>query len=374
MWRYANPVAIHWTDDLAALLPTLISPGKGLLFAYSSGFLETMDAGLRRGLLAGIPVYSEIETNPTLAQVQRAIDFARPLAPDWILAIGGGSVLDTAKIVRLALARDCPRIDDLLDAIPPRTAGGRGPQLVAVPTTHGTGAELTMWTTVWDKEKGRKHSLSHPGIYPDIAAYCPQLTHGLPLPISFATTLDALAHAMEALWNRNENPVSDEMAFAAVKLISDNLEGLANPVSAEVRANLLRASLFAGLAFANTKTAAAHSISYPLTLRWGIPHGIACSMPLLPLWRINAPHIPAKAERLRLLLGGEDVAAALARLQRFVADRMPYSLRAYGAGPADLDALVRESFTKGRMDNNRVALDPADVRAILEAILDPPRG
>jgi alcohol dehydrogenase class IV len=194
------------------------------------------------------------------------------------------------------------------------------------------------------------------------------------LPVSLATTLDALAHAMEALWNRNQNPLSDEMAFVAVKLISENLEGLAEPVPAAVRANLLRASLFAGLAFANTKTAAAHSISYPLTLRLGIPHGIACSMPLLALWRINAPQIPDKSERLRLLLGGADVAAVLARLQRFAAARTAYSLRAYGAGPADLDALVRESFTKGRMDNNLVALTQADVRAILEAILDPPRA
>ena len=373
MWRYANPVAIHWTDDLAALLPTLIAPGKGLLFAYSSDFLKTADAGLRRGLLAGVPVFSTIETNPTLEQVQQAMDFARPIDPDWILAVGGGSVLDTAKVVRLALACGCSRLDDLPASVS-RGAGKRGPLLAAVPTTHGTGAELTMWTTVWDREKGRKHSLSFPGMYPDIAVYCPSLTHSLPLPVSFATTLDALSHALEALWNRNENPVADEFALAAATLVFENLEGLADPVPAAVRANLLRASLFAGLAFSSTRTAAAHSISYPLTLRFGVPHGIACSMPLLPLWRINAPQIPAKAERLRLLLGGEDAAAALGRLQRFVAARMPYSLRAYGAGPADLDALVRESFTKGRMDNNRVALEPADVRAILEAILDPPRG
>jgi alcohol dehydrogenase class IV len=162
------------------------------------------------------------------------------------------------------------------------------------------------------------------------------------------------------------------MAFAAVKLISENLEGLVEPVPAAVRANLLRASLFAGLAFANTKTAAAHSISYPLTLRLGIPHGIACSMPLLALWRINAPQIPAKSERLRLLLGGADIPAVLARMQRFVAARIPFSLAAYGASLADLDALARESFTKDRMDNNLVTLNQADVRAILKAILNSP--
>ena len=369
MWRYTNPVAIHWTKDLEALLPALIAPGKGLLFVYSPRFLETITAGLLSGLLDGVPVYSDIETNPSLGQVQRAIDFAHPINPDWILAIGGGSVLDTAKAVRLALASGCLHIDDLLDEIPQGT-GARGPLLVAVPTTHGTGAELTMWTTIWDKGGGRKRSLSHFKNYPDIAVYCPSLTHSLPLPVSFASSLDALAHAMEALWNRNENPVSDELAMAAIKLFFENLECLADPIPDPVRENLLRASLFAGLAISNTKTAAAHSISYPLTLRFGIPHGIACSMPLLPLWRINAPQIRAKAEQLRLLLGGVDVAAALERMQRFVAARIPFSLTAYGAGPADLDALVRESFTKGRMDNNLVTLNQADVRAILKAILN----
>jgi alcohol dehydrogenase len=300
--------------------------------------------------------------------VQQAIDAARPIRPDWILAVGGGSVLDTAKIVRLALA--CGRFDirELLQS-EPAEAGARLPLLIAVPTTHGTGAELTMWTTVWDRESGRKLSLSHPRNYPDIAAYCPPLTYGLPLSVSIATTLDALAHALESLWNRNGNPVSDELALAAVSSIFTSLELLADPVPPAARKELLRASMFAGLAFANTRTAAAHSISYPLTLRLGIPHGIACAMTLPALWRINAPRMPAKAERLRRLLGGEDMSTALERKLHFVSTRVPFTLSAYGAGPADLEALARESRTKGRMENNLVELDQADVLAILAAIL-----
>jgi alcohol dehydrogenase len=365
MWSYANPVAIHWTDDLAALLPSLLPQGQGLLIAYPQ-FREPGAAGLLSGQLNGVPLFNGIENNPTPGQVQQAIDFALPIGPQWILAIGGGSVLDTAKLVRLALARDCRRIDELLE-MAPREPSAPGPRLLAIPTTHGTGAEMTMWTTVWDKGNGRKLSLSHPGNYPDIAVYSPPMTYSLPLPVSFATTLDALAHALEALWNRNANPVSDELASAAVRLVAENLERLADPVPHEVRANLLRASMLAGLAFSNTKTAAAHSISYPLTLRLGIPHGIACAMTLAALWRMNAPKMPDKAERLRLQLGGEDVARILECRLRFVAARMPFTLSAYGAKPDDLATLVRESFTKGRMDNNLVDLSPSDVRAILEA-------
>ncbi|MFH2108509.1 MAG: phosphonoacetaldehyde reductase [Chrysiogenia bacterium] len=372
MWHYTNPVVIHWTDDLAATLPALIIPGKGLLFVYSPAFLNTLAADSRLDWLGRVPVYSDIEANPTEDNMQQALDFAQQIAPDWILAVGGGSVIDTAKVVRLALACGCTHINDLLAAIP-TGIGNRGPLLAAAPTTHGTGAELTMWATIWDKKDSRKHSLSHPGMWPDFAVYCPALTRSLPLSASFASSLDALAHAMEALWNRNENPLSDEFALAAAKLVLENIELLTDPVPDSVRANLLRASLFAGLAFSNTKTAAAHSISYPLTLRFGIPHGIACSMPLLPLWNINAPQIPAKANRMRILLDGTDVAESLGRMQRFVASRMPFSLSAYGVGPADLDALVRESFTKGRMDNNIVALKKADVRAILKTILNPPQ-
>jgi phosphonate metabolism-associated iron-containing alcohol dehydrogenase len=361
MWRYANPVAIHWGEDLAPMLRPLLPPGEGLLIAYPE-----FQAAAAAGFLEGIQSYRGVETNPTPDQVQRAIDAARPLSPAWILAVGGGSVLDTAKLVRLALAMDCHSIHELLRSVP-AASKSRRPLLIAVPTTHGTGAELTQWTTVWDKGGGRKLSLSHPGNYPDIAIYSPAMTYGLPLPVSFSTTLDALAHALEALWNRNANPVSDELASAAVRLVTENLELLADPVPPGVRANLLRASLFAGLAFSNTRTAAAHSLSYPLTLRFAIPHGIACAMTLPALWRINAPHMPLKAERLRLLLGGEDFANSLERLLHFVADRLPFTLAAYGASASDLATLVRESFTKGRMDNNLVDLRPADVRAILEA-------
>jgi Alcohol dehydrogenase, class IV len=160
MWRYANPVAIHWTGDVTRLLPGLLPSGKGVLFAYPQ-FREPDAAGLLSGPLDGVPVFSGIENNPTPGQVQQAIDFAFPLRPQWILAIGGGSVLDTAKLVRLALACDCRRIDELLE-LTPREPRPPGPLLLAIPTTHGTGAELTMWTTVWDKGGGRKLSLSHP--------------------------------------------------------------------------------------------------------------------------------------------------------------------------------------------------------------------
>ena len=241
MWRYANPVTIHWTSDVSQLLLNLLPPGQGVLFAYPQ-FQEPFAASLLGGPLNGVPVFNGIESNPTPDQVQLAIDFALAIAPRWILAIGGGSVLDTAKLVRLALAGGCQRIDELLETVPGEPLAP-SPLLVAIPTTHGTGAELTMWTTVWDKGGGRKLSLSHPNNYPDIAIYSPALTYSLPLPLSFTTTLDALSHALEALWNRNGNPVSDELASAAVQLVSENLERLADPVPHPVRANLLRASL-----------------------------------------------------------------------------------------------------------------------------------
>lgn len=363
MWRYANPVAIHWGDDWAPLLRSLLPPGQGLLISYPQ-----FPAAAAAGPLEGVPSFSAIETNPTPEQMQQAIDAARPLRPQWILAVGGGSVLDTAKVVRLALASGRFAVRELLQPLSANVGAAR-PLLIAAPTTHGTGAELTMWATVWDKEGGRKLSLSHPGNFPDMAAYCPPLTYGLPLPVSIATTLDALAHALESLWNRNGNPVSDELAAAAVGLIFANLELLADPVPPAARAELLRASMFAGLAFANTRTAAAHSISYPLTLRLGIPHGIACAMTLPALWRINAPRMPEKAARLRRLLGNEDMSAVLERKLHIAAASVPFTLSAYGAGPADLEALARESFSKGRMENNLVDLDTAGVRAILETIL-----
>ena len=134
----------------------------------------------------------------------------------------------------------------------------------------------------------KKYSISHPDLYPSSAILDGQLTLSLPLTTSIVTIMDALSHSFESIWNKNANPISTKYAIEAIKVILSNIDELKNnPKNNKIRTKILIASNKAGLAFSNTKTAASHAISYPLTQYYGIPHGIAASMPLIPLLKIN---------------------------------------------------------------------------------------
>ena len=156
--------------------------------------------------------------------------------------------------------------------------------IYAFPTTSGTSSELTHWATVWDNDAFIKHSLSSEILYPKEAFYDPRLTLSLSRETTIHTALDALSHAFESIWNNNANAISTHHALRSIEIILRDLPALAeNLQSLELRTNIMQASMCAGLAFSNTQTALAHALSYPLTMRFGTAHGLACSfsLPLL---------------------------------------------------------------------------------------------
>jgi phosphonate metabolism-associated iron-containing alcohol dehydrogenase len=153
--------------------------------------------------------------------------------------------------------------------------------LIAVPTTSGTGSEVTGWATVWHRAAGKKYSLHLPETWPEAALVDPELTLSLPAGPTLASGLDALSHALESIWNIHANPVSDGHAVGAARLVLETLPKLMLDLrDAELRRRMALAALTAGLAFSNTRTALAHSISYDMTIHHGLPHGIACSFTL----------------------------------------------------------------------------------------------
>jgi phosphonate metabolism-associated iron-containing alcohol dehydrogenase len=153
--------------------------------------------------------------------------------------------------------------------------------LIAVPTTSGTGSEVTGWATVWHKAAGKKYSLHLPETWPEAALVDPELVLSLPAGPTLSAGLDALSHALESVWNINANPVSDNHAVNAARAVLATLPALMkNLGDIELRSRMALAALTAGLAFSNTRTALAHSISYDMTIRHGLPHGIACSFTL----------------------------------------------------------------------------------------------
>ena len=287
-WKYNNPVKIVFSKYFYKEFSAIISKNNNVLILCSNRFKNTENFKKTSDTIEQYSVFTEIEENPSLKSCNKAIEFAFKLKPEVIIAIGGGSVIDTAKIIRMAIIKSIKKTETLIEDN--TKVVNNDIQLIAIPTTHGSSSELTMWATVWDKINNKKFSVSDKTNYPDFAIYDLKLFNSLPIDISINTSLDALSHSFEALWNKNSNSISDNFAINSIKIIIDNIGDISNITPLETREQLILASIYAGLAFSNTKTGAAHSISYPLTLKYNIPHGIACFMPLYHLLKIQ--HLP----------------------------------------------------------------------------------
>jgi len=363
---YFNPVKVIEANDWRVVLSNSISELNinSLLVISSSGNIKRNDL---LNIFDERIIFSDIENNPTFESCQRAIDFSRNSNYDGVIALGGGSVMDTAKTVLAALGNKKYSITDLLSAkldFPNRIPA------IFIPTTHGTASEVTMWGTIWNMKEKRKYSIAYPELYPDIAILDGSLTLSMQLDLSITTVLDALSHCFEAIWNKNANQKSTDFAIEAISIILQNVELLKkNPQDIEIRNKLLKASNLAGLAFSNTKTAAAHSMSYPLTISYGIPHGIACSMPIIPLLRINEKAIQNELEKICYELHIQSL-SELERLILRIADGViDYSLSEWGVKQTEIDDIVRLSFTKSRMENNIVDLSKKDIKLVFESLL-----
>jgi len=367
-WSYYNPVKIQYSDDyiqsIAEYLKTFDKTLNTVLFCYQ-WFENTERFDCLIQALNKPVVYSDIEENPSLTSCQKAIDAIKNTNVEIIIAIGGGSVIDTAKVVRASLYKNVFDVNELFKKAP---INKNIPKLIAVPTTHGTGSEVTMWATVWDKEKKEKKSLSEIENYPTMALYDVSMVKDLPVKISITTTMDALSHAFEAIWNKNRNPVSTQYAIQAIKLIYENIGEIQDNTSYETRRNLLIASAYAGLAFSNTRTAAAHSMSYPLTLKYNIPHGIACSMPLKPLLNINYKLISHDICKILYMLNVKDIVEFWDKIYSFIGNKIKFTLCEYGVSKKDLEWLASISSTKGRIENNLVDLEMEDIYKILKSM------
>jgi phosphonate metabolism-associated iron-containing alcohol dehydrogenase len=283
-WQYHNPVAIHFGVDVLDTLPSVLRGRSASIVTFPEAQEFKLLPRLRE--LVGtslVGVVDRTQSNPDvdgLDTLYRA--FWREQADsEVIVAVGGGSALDTAKALMVGTQ------SGEFDALVTLLATGkpfkphRVKALIAIPTTSGTGSEVTGWATVWHRAASKKYSLHLPETWPEAALVDPALTLSLPPGPTLAAGLDALSHALESIWNVNANPVSDNHAVNAARLVLATLPALMkNLGDLALRSDMARAALTAGLAFSNTRTALAHSISYDMTMHHGLPHGIACSFTL----------------------------------------------------------------------------------------------
>ena len=313
--------------------------------------------------------FAEVPPNPTIRSCSEAFEAVRAARPEVLIALGGGSVIDTAKAVaaQQASGGESGWLASHLREAVPIPERFEPPAIIAVPTTAGTGSEVTMWGTIWDEETLGKHSISHPGLYPEAALLQPSLTHSVPRATTVASALDALSHAMEAIWNRSANPVSGAMAIGAIGRIPAALRRvLEAPDDPDARRVLLEGSLLAGLAISNTRTALAHSISYPLTAELGLPHGIAASMTLPEILAEVGRGAPDVGATVAEALGATSVSDAASGLyELFDAAGTAEFVRRHVPRPDVLEQLRGGFIAPGRAENFVLPVDQASASALL---------
>lgn len=265
--------------------------GKSVLLVTDPGLrqLGLADPAIASLEAAGhsVAVFDKVEADPSRDTLLQAVEFGREAGATGVLGFGGGSSLDVAKLVALLLGSG----EDLDEAWGVAQAKGPRLPLVLVPTTAGTGSEVTPVSiiTVGAEEK---RGVSSPVILPDIAVLDADLTVGLPAHITAATGVDAMVHAIEAYASKsaNNNPLSKMLAREALRLLGANIEtAVFNGQDKDARGAMLLGSMLAGQAFANSPVAAVHALAYPIGGTFHIPHGLSNALVLPHVLRFNAP-------------------------------------------------------------------------------------
>ncbi len=256
--------------------------GRKTLLITSQGFVK-------RGLVAKIKsvcnsiidVFSDVKSHPEFKDLEVAYKAIHQNEFELILAIGGGSVLDAAKYLSVHTETKSSTFVTAMIKGKAEKKDYKTIPIISIPTTAGTGSEITPWATIWDMDEKKKYSLHLPELFSEIALYDPSLTLSVPKDITIQTGLDTLSHALESIWNKNANEITINYAIQSAKLIMEYLPKLADDLeNLTYRTQILKACMYAGLAFSNTQTAIAHAISYYITAHKGVPHGIACSFTL----------------------------------------------------------------------------------------------
>jgi len=364
----AGPGAVAAVPDVVAEILGSAAAETAILAVFGTG---STGAPWRARMIARLrshvrDVHEHTPGGATPERIAAVVEAVRESGARLIVAAGGGSVMDAAKAASARLERD--------------GAGGIG--VVAVPTTPGSGAEVTPFATVWDAEAGRKRSEGGPGALPVCAVVDPELTMSLP-PGELATSvLDTIVQGAEAAWSTGSTPESIALGLSAVALAADNLEhALRRPRQIGRRVALSLAGLYGGQAIGLAHTGACHALSYPLTLRYGLRHGHACALSIGALLAFNADvsaadcadrrgpdHVRRVIGRIVAALGATTPAEAAARIDRL---RALGGLASYSESGIDTPLLVREALTYDRLGNNPRRLDGAALERLLTTLEAP---
>lgn len=358
----------------------VLATAKGPVFLITdSGMMKTGIISKAIDILNAAKIefrlFADVEADPPEQVIEAATRLAHDGAVGCVIGLGGGSSLDVAKLVAL-LAGGQERLKDIYGV-----GKARGPRLplILVPTTAGTGSEVTPISIV-TTGTAEKMGVVSPVLLPDVALLDPELTYGLPPQVTAATGIDAMVHAIEAFAsaNANNNPISRGFALQALKLIgSALLTAVKDGTNSAARADMLLGSMLAGQAFANSPVAAVHALAYPLGGHFHIPHGLSNALVLPHVLRFNAvtahglyvePAVHA-FPALASLEGQERVSAFCDALAQLSVDcGLPHRLRDVGITKDWIPRLARDAMNQTRLlVNNPRPITEEDALSIYHA-------
>jgi alcohol dehydrogenase class IV len=325
------------------------------------------DSGVRKAGLTGgaeaslaaagmdVLVFEDVVADPPSHVIEKAVAACRAGDIELVLSIGGGSALDTAKLVAY-LARTPDRLDDIYGV---GLARGQRLPLLLAPTTAGTGSEVTPISIVTTPTTEKKGVVS-PVLIPDWAILDPELTLGLPPAVTAATGIDAMVHAIEAYTSKHrKNPLSDQLARQALALLSANVRRVCeNGRDLEARSQMLLGSMLAGMAFANAPVAAVHALAYPIGAIFHVPHGLSNALVLTQVLRFNLPEAEALYAELAPIVDPGAEGLSNAQKARLFVDsiaaiccdcKVPPSLADVGITAGDLRTLAEDAMKQTRL-------------------------
>jgi alcohol dehydrogenase class IV len=380
-FSYHNPTAIEFGWGSLSKLPALLNGLNGTRAlvvgdpgVLKAGIVERVNTTLAA---AGIPAYAftDVESDPDARSVDSGVKLAKSRECDVVVGVGGGSALDVAKAIGLMLTnpgniRDYSGIDKVQRA---------GAPVIAIPTTAGTGSEMTIWSVLSEKEKRVKFSVGSSLNCARIALLDPDLTVSLPPSVTAATGMDALTHALESYVNKATQPISEAMSEQSMTLISRSLRtAVAQPDNPQARADMLLASTLAAMAFNSTRLGLVHAFAMPLGSKFHIPHGIVNAIMLPAVMRYNVPGNLVKFAHIAEIFGEpiahlslrEAADRSVVAIESLKADiGITAKLSQFGMTEADIDSVVDEALLSGNVSVNPRQPTREDMKDLLRVEL-----
>lgn len=345
--------------------------GNSLLIVSDSFLFKNGTAEKIAGFtgISKVAYFSDVEPNPSCQTIDRAAKVARENEVDVVIGLGGGSAMDASKMVACLVDNPGSIFDYYSSGQSPLMP--RKAQLICIPSTAGTGSEVTNIGVYTNKETGIKMPFASAYFWPDIALIDPELTYTLPTVMSATTGMDAFCHAIEAYWSINANPISDALSVSVLKLILENIEtACKDPQNIDARKNMSLASAMAGISFSQTKTTAIHAVSFPLTTDFGVSHGMACCITLPAFTKFSYSGNQEKMDYLMKILGFTHIDTFVESIKTIMTNiGLPVTLSALNVNEGDLHHIVEVSMKAPLINFSPVKITEDNLFELLKSIL-----